>query len=234
MKHRSFSRQSGFTLVEIAIVLVIIGLLLGGVLKGQEMIENAKIKSIVSDMKSVQAAYNGYIDRYKAIPGDETAATMTARGWPGTGGAAAAATVGDGVLTAPVATTFTGGAAASEIEGFWRALHGSGLLAGGATLVGVAALPHHAAGGLMGVTADPLGVYGQIGTFVCAAGLSAKQAAAIDTLVDGALPATNIGSDVGSVRGATGAANPLPPTTAAVAAAYNETVVTPWTVCMKM
>ncbi len=42
-------RQHGFTLVEIAIVLVIIGLLLGGVLKGQEMIENARIKSVVGD-----------------------------------------------------------------------------------------------------------------------------------------------------------------------------------------
>lgn len=72
MEHRKFARQSGFTLVEIAIVLVIIGLLLGGVLKGQELIENARIKGIVSDMKSVQAAYNGYLDRYKAIPGDET------------------------------------------------------------------------------------------------------------------------------------------------------------------
>ena len=50
--------QSGFTLVEIAIVLVIIGLLLGGVLKGQEMIENARIKSIVNDMNGVSAAYN--------------------------------------------------------------------------------------------------------------------------------------------------------------------------------
>ena len=37
-------QQSGFTLVEIAIVLVIIGLLLGGVLKGQELINSAKVK----------------------------------------------------------------------------------------------------------------------------------------------------------------------------------------------
>lgn len=63
-----------------------IGLLLGGVLKGQEMIENAKTKSIVNDMKAIQAAYNSYIDRYKAIPGDEALATYTARGWPNTVG----------------------------------------------------------------------------------------------------------------------------------------------------
>ena len=63
MEHRNFARPSGFPLVEIAIVLVIIGLLLGGVLKGQELIENSRIKSIVNDMKAIQAAYNGYIDR---------------------------------------------------------------------------------------------------------------------------------------------------------------------------
>ena len=68
--------QSGFTLVEIAIVLVIIGLLLGGVLKGQEMIENARIKSIVNDMNGVSAAYNSYMDRFHAIPGDETAVVV--------------------------------------------------------------------------------------------------------------------------------------------------------------
>ena len=57
--------QSGFTLVEIAIVLVIIGLLLGGVLKGQEMIENAKIKNVINDLKGVSAAYYSYLDRFR-------------------------------------------------------------------------------------------------------------------------------------------------------------------------
>src|SRR5512139_776016 len=67
-------RQSGFTLVEIAIVLVIIGLLLGGILKGQEMIVQAKIKNTISDFNGILAAYNGYIDRYRALPGDDAGA----------------------------------------------------------------------------------------------------------------------------------------------------------------
>src|SRR5687767_11620175 len=68
------SRQNGFTLVEIAIVLVIIGLLLGGILKGQEMITQAKIKNVIADFSGVSAAYYGYQDRYRAIPGDDSGA----------------------------------------------------------------------------------------------------------------------------------------------------------------
>src|SRR6266446_1037171 len=64
------NRQQGFTLVEIAIVLVIIGLLLGGILKGQEMITQAKIKNVIADFSGVSAAYHGYQDRYRAIPVD--------------------------------------------------------------------------------------------------------------------------------------------------------------------
>src|SRR5207302_11160387 len=67
-------RRQGFTLVEIAIVLVIVGLLLGGILKGQEMIIQAKIKNSISDFSGVSAAYFGYLDRYRATPGDDSGA----------------------------------------------------------------------------------------------------------------------------------------------------------------
>jgi len=63
--------QRGFTLVEIAIVMVIIGLLLGGALKGYEMIENAKIKSLIKFQNEFKAAYYSYQDIYRAYPGDD-------------------------------------------------------------------------------------------------------------------------------------------------------------------
>jgi prepilin-type N-terminal cleavage/methylation domain-containing protein len=63
--------QGGFTLVEIAIVLVIIGLLIGGVLKGQELIYNQKVKSTYDLYRQYTAAMYGYQDRYKALPGDD-------------------------------------------------------------------------------------------------------------------------------------------------------------------
>ena len=67
-------QQSGFTLIEIAIVLVIIGLLLGGVLKGQELIKNTKVKAVINDAKAMSAAIYTYQDRYNAMPGDDAAA----------------------------------------------------------------------------------------------------------------------------------------------------------------
>lgn len=64
------NKQSGFTLVEIAIVLVIIGLLLGGILKGQELINSARVRNLADQNSAIQAAYFGFIDRYRQVPGD--------------------------------------------------------------------------------------------------------------------------------------------------------------------
>ncbi len=80
---KQLKNQQGFTLVEIAIVLVIIGLLLGGVLKGQEMIQNAKIKAIANDAKGLTAAIYAYYDKYKAYPGDDPRATTNLPGASG-------------------------------------------------------------------------------------------------------------------------------------------------------
>ncbi|MCB2009776.1 MAG: prepilin-type N-terminal cleavage/methylation domain-containing protein [Geminicoccaceae bacterium] len=62
--------EAGFTLVELSIVLVIIGLIIGGVLKGQEMIESARVKSTMSQVESYRAAHNTFYDKYRAMPGD--------------------------------------------------------------------------------------------------------------------------------------------------------------------
>lgn len=63
-------KQTGFTLIEIAIVLVIIGLLLGGVLKGQELITSARVRNLISQQDGIKAAYFGFLDRFRALPGD--------------------------------------------------------------------------------------------------------------------------------------------------------------------
>ncbi len=69
-------KQTGFTLIEIAIVLVIIGLLLGGVLKGQELIQGARVRNLASMQDGVKAAFFGFQDRFRALPGDYTLANI--------------------------------------------------------------------------------------------------------------------------------------------------------------
>lgn len=66
--------QQGFTLIEIAIVLVIIGLLLGGILKGQELITSARVRNLISQQDGIKAAFYGFQDRYRALPGDYSTA----------------------------------------------------------------------------------------------------------------------------------------------------------------
>ena len=63
-------QKRGFTLVELAIVMTIIGLLIGGILKGQELLENARVTSTIAQVKSYQAAILGFEDVYGSLPGD--------------------------------------------------------------------------------------------------------------------------------------------------------------------
>jgi len=76
-------QQQGFTLIEIAIVLVIIGLLLGGVLKGQELITSARVRNVIATQDGIKAAYFGFLDRYRALPGDYSSAVANVPGCTG-------------------------------------------------------------------------------------------------------------------------------------------------------
>lgn len=207
--------QSGFTLIEIAIVLVIIGLLLGAVLKGQEMIENGKVRNAVNDMNSVVAARLAYVERYRRQPGDDgPLATVTARG-----GQWAVVTQGgdnDGVYDITQAQTFTG---AGENDNFWQHLRAAGLLTGSPADAGAAAQPRNAFGGLIGITQT--GVTGMVGgPAVCMGSVPGKHAQALDTQLDDGVPNT------GTVQATQGANNAQP---AAAAATYTEDQV--YTVC---
>ena len=78
-------KQKGFTLIEIAIVLVIIGLLLGGVLKGQELINTARVRALNNNVDGITAAWFSFQDRYRAFPGDYTQAAINLPGAPTAG-----------------------------------------------------------------------------------------------------------------------------------------------------
>ena len=81
------SRMRGFTLVEVAIVLIIVGLILGGVFKGQALIENARVGSMAKELTGIQTAWYGFHDRYRSLPGDFARAStqIDAKALPGNG-----------------------------------------------------------------------------------------------------------------------------------------------------
>ena len=137
-------RQSGFTLVEIAIVLVIIGLLIGGVLKGREMITNAKIKRIENDFAGVSAAIYAYQDRYGVLPGDDpSASTRFAGTWRASDNGN-----GNGNISGGWSSTNNG----NESRKIWKHLRGAGLIAGPVDNTDASyQQPSNSFGGLLGI-----------------------------------------------------------------------------------
>jgi prepilin-type N-terminal cleavage/methylation domain-containing protein len=212
------TRQVGFTLVEIAIVLVIIGLLLGGILKGQEMIVQAKVKNSITDFSGVSAAYYGYQDRYRATPGDDKdAATRWATPTPAVSGN------GDRVLTgvynAPVATP-------TESIQWWDHLRRSGFVTGSGL-----ENPRNSFNGILGVQqgdgANPqvaVVLGGFTNLFLCSTNLPDKVAIALDVQMDDGQPGS------GAVRGMVQPTS-TDPTIGAVASNYVETGTSVYTLC---
>jgi prepilin-type N-terminal cleavage/methylation domain-containing protein len=121
-------RQQGFTLIEIAIVLVIIGLLLGGVLKGQELITGARVRNLISQQDGVKAAYFGFLDRFRALPGDYGSATTTITGVSTTSGCGVVATPGNGNGNGQIEPAAAG--APSEHTLVWEHLSKAGFING--------------------------------------------------------------------------------------------------------
>ena len=188
-------KSSGFTLIEIAIVLVIIGLLLGGVLKGQELINSAKVKNLASDFKNVPVFIYGYQDKFKALPGDDKAATthLAASGVTITGG--------DGNGSIGGAWNGTSG----EAYVFWQHVRLAGFAPGPTDLSAGDYIPRNAVGGPVGIqggTSIPIanlrGAY-----FVCSGAIAGKFAKQLDISLDDSNTAT--GSMMAAASGATAA-----------------------------
>lgn len=167
--------QQGFTLIEIAIVLVVIGLLLGGILKGQEMITQGKIRSIEKELDGVAVAVLGYQDRYKALPGDDNGAKAR---WSD-------ATDGDG--DGSIEGNFNASEASAEPKILWNHLRRSGLIGGDASS---SDQPFNAVGGRTGIQTNLSDGTKTLvtGLVACTTNLPAKIANAIDAQQDDGNP----------------------------------------------
>lgn len=190
------SAQAGFTLVEIAIVLVIIGLLLGGILKGQEMITQAKIKNVVNDFNGITAAVNSYQDRYRALPGDDRNASTR---WTTVSLPSVGTVNGNGQISGRYNNQLgsTAAVAADESNLFWWHLRLSGFVSGATSGITAAAQPNNAVNGIMGVETGVSGSLGLgfVSLIICSSNLPDKMAVAVDAQMDDGAPGA------GQVRG---------------------------------
>lgn len=211
------ARQFGFSLIEIAIVLVIIGLLLGGVMKGQTMVQNSKIKRIATDTQAVQSAINAYSDNYWQLPGDDARASAHFNGVAN--GAGANPGLIDGLFEpANLATDETAFA--------WNHLRCAELVKG-ECLTGAAPnilAPTNPVGGSLGIAdgrepTGPTPVLGMAKKVICMGSIPSAYAQIYDTQQDDGV------GNTGDVRGSKSGQNAATPGVAqAYAAAANETI----------
>ncbi|MEO5352558.1 MAG: prepilin-type N-terminal cleavage/methylation domain-containing protein [Magnetococcus sp. XQGC-1] len=193
------TRQAGFTLIEISIVLIIVGLLLGGVLKGQTMVKNSKIKRIAADSQAFIASANSYVDSYWALPGDDTG---TAARW------SAGITAGDGSGLVGGETFPTATAGNEDLLAIGH-LRCAELLKG--SCAAAATLPRNSVGGVIGIV-DGSGandnVFGMDTKTICQSAIEFEYAQVYDTQFDDGVGTT------GTIRGGSGG------TVTAAASAY--------------
>jgi len=145
-------KQAGITLIEIALIIVVVGLLLSGILKGREIITNAKIKYLEGEYQAIATALSSYQDRYRALPGDDKRATkrFTNKMLP-----AHISQIFNGDGNWYIEGAFDDDSQAldqnKESRHFWAHLRLSGLITGEP---GSSELPQHIFGGVIGVSSQ--------------------------------------------------------------------------------
>ncbi|HTH95420.1 MAG TPA: prepilin-type N-terminal cleavage/methylation domain-containing protein [Rhodocyclaceae bacterium] len=171
--------QNGFTLVEIAIVLVIIGLLIGGVLKGQELIHSAKVKNLINELRATSTFVYAYQDRFRRLPGDDVSANLHV------GGSVASSptgNIGNGRINGPWNSNNVG----DESYLFWQHVRLANLTAGGSSTGNPDYLPRNADGGQIGITGDRVltNSHWPASFYVCTSGVSGRYARQVDESLD--------------------------------------------------
>ena len=181
-KYAMERRQKGFTLVEIAIVLVIIGLLLGGVLKGQELINSAKVKNMATDFRNVPVFIYGYQDKFKRLPGDDQSANKNVGVDDDHVGNNSGVIDGKWNETSPT----------KESVLFWEHIRRANLAAGATDFSGLdatASLPTNAEGSRIGVSGE-MPIKAMVGGnyYMCSDGIEGKFARQLDLTIDDGEP----------------------------------------------
>lgn len=165
---KRLQQQKGFTLVELAIVLTIIGLLIGGILKGQALIANARVTAQMAQIKGFEAAVTTFNDTYSGLPGDLNSAQARIPNcsaatfcFDGSGAGTVGPTVALPATTPNPAAVAAPPATAAETANFWVHLAQANLISGvaplGVTAVGTGNIPFAKVNSSAGVIVTQLG-----------------------------------------------------------------------------
>lgn len=135
--------MQGFSLVEAAVVLVVIGIILGAVLQGRSLIESADYKSFRQQIREYRGAFHNFRDRFDALPGDFADASVRLESTQEDGG-------GDGVIGGDVASGWSGCSSTTDERCVaWQHLRAAGMLGGNPDTDGDDAAPEHPFGGVV-------------------------------------------------------------------------------------
>ena len=186
--------EAGFTLAELAVVTVLVGLLLAGLLAGGAVVTQARIKLVVTDFTGLHAAHLHYVDRYAALPGDDPRASGR---WPagakdGNGDGRLSGTYRDPPLLGDPMTTLTVSGTEGETLNYWWHLRLAELVPLPPPEVTIVAQPLNPFLGVVGVQQDAMGF--PVPT-ICQANLPADVAIGVEAQLDDGSPTR------GSVRG---------------------------------
>jgi prepilin-type N-terminal cleavage/methylation domain-containing protein len=174
--------QAGFTLVEIAMTLAVVGLLIGSVIKGQELITNARLKKVEKDNTGISIAILAYQDRYGSLPGDDNKVTSRFSVYVDSINDPAANDIngnGDGLITGNWI-----GVANSETANLWKHLRAAGLILGNGD---DDRQPKNAYNGTIGVRDNSLKITGHVIVFGLIEG---RVAAIVDSRHDDGNPSS--------------------------------------------
>lgn len=213
--------RAGFTLVELSIVLVIIGLIIGGVLTGQQIIQNARITNAVNGLQAYQAQFQTYAQNYGALPGDDPSAVTRFPSLAQDSNAANGNNDGKiGTATSFDIATATGNAL--ESRSIWAHLRAAGLVKNQVTNGTTAIQPPNPFGGVYGFQNGAFGVFTT--TTLCMDKVSGGAAQAIDARLDDGT--SNAGAIQATTYTEAGKSDAAPVTTYTTASTY--------TVCVRM
>ena len=175
-------QSAGFTLVEIAIVIVIAGFLIGGVLKGQELVVQARAKNLLNDFNGVAYSVLAYRDRYNVMPGDDGMAN------PRWGSFGAVSGNGNGTVEGNYHDLPPPAGPLTETLIFWSHLRISGFVFGATSGPNAVAVPITAVGGILGVQTGSAVANFFPGLIACANDVPDRIAQTVDAQLDDQRP----------------------------------------------